>query len=159
MPAVKKPRKKSSEEESFRELANEEIALRGIEYANKKAAIKELEAQCKECRKPLEAYIDCEGRVLESGSKLAVLTHADVDVHLKKTLRTGKQLLPEAIDVLRENGFDECIEEIPTVREDVVERLYFEGKISDELLKALYQDKPSYAFSVEIKNRMSDAPE
>ena len=154
MPAVKKPKKKS-----FEELSNEEIALRGIEYANKKGAIKELEAQCKECRKPLEAYVDSEGRVLESGSKLAVLTHADVDVHLKKTLRVGKELLPEAIDVLRKNGLDECIEEIPTVREDVIERLYSEGKISNDLLKAIYQDKSTYAFSVEIKNRMKDAPE
>ena len=152
MPAVRKKK-------SFEELSNEEIALRGIEYANKKDAIKELEAQCKECRKPLEAYIDSEGRVLESGSKLAVLTHADVDVHLKKTLRVGKQLLPEAIDILRENGFDECIEEIPTVREDVIERLYSEGKISDDFLKSIYQDKSTYAFSVEIKNRMGDAPE
>lgn len=154
MPEVRKPKKKS-----FEELSNEEIALRGIEYANKKDVIKELEAQCKECRKPLEAYIDSEGRVLESGSKLAVIPHADVDVHLKKTLRVGKQLLPEAIDVLRENGFDECIEEIPTVREDVIERLYSEGKISDELLKTIYQGKSTYAFSVEIKNRMTDAPE
>lgn len=154
MPEVRKPKKKS-----FEELSNEEIALRGIEYANKKDAIKELEAQCKECRKPLEAYIDSEGRVLESGSKLAVIPHADVDVHLKKTLRVGKQLLPEAIDVLRENGLDECIEEIPTVREDVIERLYSEGKISDELLKTIYQGKSTYAFSVEIKNRMTDAPE
>lgn len=154
MPGARKPKKKS-----FEELSNEEIALRGIEYANKKDAIKELEAQCKECRKPLEAYIDSEGRVLESGSKLAVIPHADVDVHLKKTLRVGKQLLPEAIDVLRENGLDECIEEIPTVREDVIERLYSEGKISDELLKTIYQSKSTYAFSVEIKNRMTDAPE
>ena len=154
MPEVRKPKKKS-----FDELSNEEIALRGIEYANKKDAIKELEAQCKECRKPLEAYIDSEGRVLESGSKLAVIPHADVDVHLKKTLRVGKQLLPEAIDVLRENGLDECIEESPTVREDVIERLYSEGKISDELLKTIYQSKSTYAFSVEIKNRMTDAPE
>ena len=144
---------------SYAELSNEEIALRGIEYANKKEAIKELENQCKECRKPLEAYIDSAGRVLESGSKLAVLTHADVDVHLKKTLRVGKQLLPEAIDVLRENGLDECIEEIPTVREDVIERLYSEGKISDDLLTKIYQDKSTYAFSVELKRRMSDAPE
>lgn len=154
MPAVKKPRKKS-----FEELSNEEIALRGIEYANKKDAIKELEAQCKECRKPLEAYVDSAGRVLESGSKLAVLTHADVDVHLKKTLRVGKQLLPEAIDILRAYKLDECIEEVPIVREDVIERLYSEGKISDELLKSIYQDKSTYAFSVEIKNRMGDAPE
>lgn len=152
MPAARKKK-------SFEELSNEEIALRGIEYANKKDAIKELEAQCKECRKPLEAYIDSEGRVLESGSKLAVLTHADVDVHLKKTLRVGTQLLPEAIDILRENGLDECIEEIPTVREDVIERLFFEGKIPDELFKRIYQDKSIYSFSVEIRNRMSDAPE
>ena len=154
MSAAKRIKKKS-----FEELSNEEIALRGIEYANKKDVIKELEAQCKEYRKPLEAYIDSEGRVLESGSKLAVLTHADVEVHLKKTLRVGKQLLPEAIDVLRENGLDECIEEIPIVREDVIERLYSEGKISDGLLKTIYQDKSTYAFSVEIKNRMGDAPE
>lgn len=154
MSAAKRIKKKS-----FEELSNEEIALRGIEYANKKDVIKELEAQCKEYRKPLEAYIDSEGRVLESGSKLAVLTHADVEVHLKKTLRVGKQLLPEAIDVLRENGLDECIEEIPIVREDVIERLYSEGKISDGLLKTIYQDKSTYAFSVGIKNRMGDAPE
>lgn len=154
MPKIKKPRKRL-----YEDLSNEEIALRGIEYANKKEAIKELEAQCKECRKPLESYIDSNGKILESGSKLAVLTHADVDVYLKKILRVGKQLLPEAIDVLRENGFDECIEEIPTIREDVIERLYFEGKISDDLLKLIYQDKSTYAFSVEIKNRMGDAPE
>lgn len=152
MPAVKKRK-------SFEELSNEEIALRGIEYANKKDAIKELEAQCKECRKPLEEYVDSDGRVLESGSKLAVLSHADVDVHLKKTLRVGKQLLPEAIEVLRENGFEECIEEVPMVREDVVERLYSEGKISDEVLTKIYQEKSTYAFSVELKSRMCDAPE
>lgn len=151
MPAVKR--------KSFEELSNDEIALRGIEYVNKKDAIKELETQCKECRKPLEAYVDSSGRTLESGSKLAVISHADVDVHLKKTLRVGKQLLPEAIDVLRENGLDECIEEIPTVREDIVERLYSEGKISDELLTKIFQEKSTYAFSVELKSRMCDAPE
>lgn len=148
-----------TKKKSFEDLSNEDIALRGIDYFNKKDAIKELEAQCKVCRKPLEAYIDSSGKVLESGSKLAVVSHADVDVYLKKTLRVGKQLLPEAIDILRAYKLDECIEEIPTVREDVVERLYSEGKISDELLKKIYQDKSTYAFSVELKSRMSDAPE
>lgn len=154
MPAAKKLGKKS-----FDELSNEELALRGIEYVNKKDAIKELEAQCKDHRKPLEAYIESSGKVLASGSKLAVLSHADVDVYLRKTLRVGKQLLPEAIDVLRENGLDECIEEVPIVREDVVERLYSEGKISDKLLTKIYQDKSTYAFSVELKSKMCDAPE
>ena len=153
------PNPKKLGTKSLAEFSNEEIALHGIEYVNKKDAIKELESQCKECRKPLEAYIDSEGRVLANGSKLAVLTHADVDIHLKKTLRVSKLLLPEAIDVLRENGLDECIEEVPTVREDIIERLYLEGKISDEVLRTIYKDKSTYAFSVEIKNRMCDAPE
>lgn len=149
----------SKKKKSFEELSNEEIALRGIEYAHKKEAIKELESQCKECRKPLEAYIDSNGRTLESGSKLAVISHADVDVYLKKTLRAGKVLLPEAIDVLRENGLEECIEEVPTIREDVLENMYLNGKVTDDILKKVYQEKSSYAFSVELKERFSDAPE
>lgn len=141
-------------------ISGEDIALHAIEYVNKKELIKELEAQCKEYRKPLEAYVDSEGRTLESGSKLAVLTYADVDVHLKKTFRAGHKLLPEAIDILRENGlYDKCVEEVPIVSEYAVERLYAEGKISDELLNSLYEDKSTYAFSVELKSRIPDEPE
>ena len=148
------PKKKS-----YAELSNEDLALRGIEYVNKKNAIKELENQCKECRKPLEEAIKSGGRTLESGSKLLVLPHADVDVHLKQTLRVGKVLLPEAIDVLRENGLDECIEEVPYVREDVLESMYAAGKVSLEILKKIYRNKESFAFSVEVKDRMKDSPE
>lgn len=148
------PRKKS-----YDELSNEDLALKGIEYVNKKNAIKELDTQCKECRKPLEAAIVSSGKVLASGSRLLVLPHADVDVHLKQTLRVGKVLLPEAIDVLKECGLEECIEEVPTIREDVLESLYAAGKVTDETLKRIYASKESYAFSVELKERMSDSPE
>ena len=148
------PKKKS-----YEDLSNEELALKGIDYANKKTAIKELEAQCKECRKPLEAAIATSGRVTESGSRLLVLPHADVEVHLKQTLRVGKVLLPEAIDVLKENGLEECIEEVPTIREDVIENLYNAGKISDEVLAHIYKSKETYAFSVELKDKMGDSPE
>lgn len=144
------PAKKSK---SFEELSNDDIALRGIEYANKKDAIKELEKQCKECRVPLEGYIDANGKKLINGSLYAVVSHADVDVHLKKTLRTGKVLLPEAIEVLRANGLDECIENVPTVREDRIEYFYEKGKITDELLSKIYKDKSTYAFSVELTDR------
>lgn len=148
------PKKKS-----YSDLSNEDLALRGIDYVNKKSAIKELEAQCKECRKPLEEAIKESGRTLESGSRLLVLPHADVDVHLKQTLRVGKVLLPEAIDVLRENGLDECIEEVPYVREDVLENMYKAGKVTTDVLKRIYQSKESFAFSVEVKERMKDSPE
>ena len=143
----------------FGEVSNEEIALKGIEYFNKKDAQKELDKQCKELRKPLETYIATSGKTLESGSVLAVVSHADVDVHLKKTLRISKVLLPEAFDVLKECGCEECIENVPTIREDVLERLYSEGKIIEENLNRIYELKKSYAFSVELKDRMPDAPE
>lgn len=137
-------------------VSNEDIALLGITYVNKKDAIKELEAQCKECRKPLEDYIETSGRVLDSGSKLAVVSHADVDVHLKKTLRVTKALTPEAVDVLSEAGLDECIEQVPVVREDILESLYMAGKVPDEVLKKVYVGKSNYAFSVEIKEKFHE---
>lgn len=143
----------------FSELSNEQIALKGIEYANKKDATKELDKQCKELRKPLEEYLAANGKELASGSILAVVSHADVDVHLKKTLRVSKVLLPEAFDVLTECGCSECIENVPTIREDVLERIIGEGKINEENLKKIYGLTKSYAFSVELKDRMPDAPE
>lgn len=150
---------KESTKKSFEELSNEELALKGIEYVNKKEVIKELDLQCKECRKPLEEAISSCGRTLESGSRLLVIPHADIDVHLKQTLRVGKVLLPEAMDVLTKNGLSECIENVPTIREDVLERMYLDGKVSDEILKKLYVEKSTYAFSVELKERFGDAPE
>lgn len=135
-------------------LDNEQLALQGIEFYNKKAAIKELEGQCKTIRQPLEDAVMSGGRETDKGSKVLVIPFADKDIHLKETLRVGKILLPEAIDVLKENGLEECIENVPTVREDVLERLYDAGKVSDEVLKKIYAEKSSYAFSVDVKDRM-----
>lgn len=136
---------------ALEELSNEQLALQGIDFVNKKQAMKELDNQCKEIRKPLEKAAMESGRTLESGSKVLVLPYADKDVHIKETLRVGKVLLPEAMDVLRENGLEECIEEVPTIREDVLERLYEEGKVSDEVLQKIYAEKSSWAFSVDLK--------
>lgn len=135
-------------------LDNEQLALQGLEFYNKKATIKELEGQCKTIRQPLEDAVMSGGRETDKGSKVLVIPFADKDVHLKETLRVGKILLPEAIDVLKENGLEECIENVPTVREDVLERLYDAGKVSDEVLKKIYAEKSSYAFSVDVKDRM-----
>lgn len=137
-------------------LSTENVSLYGIDYAKTKEQIKSLEGHCKEIRKPLEEYLDVYGHTLDNGSILAVVVHGDKDVCLRKTFRAGKVLLPEAEDVLRENGLDECIEMVPTIREDVIERLYDEGRISDELLQQLYKEKPSYAFSVDIKKHYNE---
>lgn len=137
-------------------LSNEQLALQGLDFANKKAAIKELDAQCKEIRKPLEQAVMSSGKETSSGSKLLILPYADKDVHLKETLRVGKVLLPEAMDVLKANGLEECIENVPTIREDVLERLYEEGRVSDEILTKIYSEKSSYAFSVDIKPHFNE---
>lgn len=134
-------------------ISNEELALCGMEFYNKKLAIKELETQCKEIRTPLEDAVKTSGAETDKGSKILVLPLADKEVHLKETLRVGKTLLPEAIDVLKENGLEECIENVPTIREDVLERLYDTGKVSDEVLTKVYATKASFAFSVDVKDR------
>lgn len=135
---------------------NDTIALQGIDYFNKKEQIKLLDKDCKVLRGPLEDYLDTNGKTLESGHKVSVIPYADAVVTLKKTLRSGKVLLPEAIDVLTKNGLGECIENIPTVREDRIEALYNAGKISDEILKQIYTNKDTYAFSVDVKQKFSD---
>ena len=139
---------------SVGEQTPEQIALLGIQYDNLKSQIKAMDNECKNLRKPLESYLDANGKTLESGSRLVVVNHADVDVHLKQTLRVGKVLLPEAEDVLRKNHLEECLETTTIVREDVIERLYSEGKISDKVLAQLYAEKPSFAFSVDVKKHL-----
>lgn len=139
-------------------VSEEDLALMGMDYVSKKATIKSIETHLKEIRVPLEEHVDKSGRETAAGSKISVLSYADKEIHIKKTLRVGKVLLPEALNLLRENHLEECIEDVPTVREDIVERLYDEGKISADLLKKIYVEKPTYAFSVEVKNAMEYAP-
>lgn len=146
---VKKPK--------IADLSNEDIALHGLSYVQKKEAIKTLEGQCKEERVLLEDYAKRMGKpVGSSGSTVAVVEHADVAVHLKETARTSAVLLPEALDILKKEGYKECIEKVEIVREDIVEKLHRAGKISDELLSQIYGFKTSHAFSVEVKKRFVD---
>lgn len=139
--------------------SEEDLALLGIEYLKLKSSIKELESKCSDARKPLESYVKEFGCTVKGGSLLKVLPYADKEVHLKETLRTSKVLLPEAIDVLNEEGLEECIENVPVIREDVLERLYADGKVSDEVMQKLFALKKTFAFSVELKDKMPYAPE
>lgn len=136
---------------------NEEVALTGIYYYNKKAAIKKLEGELKKDRVILESYIDSCGVETTSGSVLAVLPYADKEVTLKNTLRVSKVLLPEAIDVLTKNGLSACVETVSVVREDVLEALYLSGKVTPEVLQKVYTEKSSYAFSVDVKDAKDHA--
>lgn len=130
-----------------------DLALTALDYSAKKEQIKTIESECRKLRTPLETYVKQHGKTAASGSLYAVLPYADKDVVIKETLRVSKVMLPEAIDVLKANGYGECIEMVPIVREDVLACMYEDGKIPDELLAKLYEPKSTYAFSVEVKKR------
>ena len=140
-------------------LSSEEVALLGIQFDKNKSAIKELESNNKKIREPLEAYLQENGTVPdeESGHRVCIISHADVDVTLKYTHRVSQVLQPDAMDTLRKHKLDEAIETVEVIREDVIERLYEEGKISDELLRSLYVPKESDAFSVSVKGKFNEA--
>lgn len=141
---------KKEKKNSFNE---EELALMAIGYVKNKESIKAIEAQNKEYRVPVEEFAIANGKKLPTGSTLTVLSHADVNVHLKRTLKVSQVLLPEASDVLKENHLEECIETVEIIREDALERLYDAGKIPPEVLQKLYAHKESWAFSIELKKK------
>jgi hypothetical protein len=129
----------------------EDAAVAGLAYVAKKEQIKALENECKKLRPDLEGFVEANGQVQESGTQVAVLNHAGMDVTLKRVYRESQTLVPDAEDILRANGLEEAIETVTVVREDVIERLYDDNKISDDLLRSLYTSKSSYAFSAEAK--------
>lgn len=131
----------------------EEIALLGIGYVTKKDEEKKIKAELTKLRKPLEEWMDAHEQTTDSGSKLCVLSHAGTMVNLKRTLRTSKELVPEAEDILREEGLDYCLETVTLVREDRIEAMYNAGKITDEQLQKLYIPKENFAFSVALTKK------
>lgn len=133
----------------------ETIALQAIEFDTCKKESKKYSDHCNELKAPLEQYVDAYCHVTPKGHKVVELTHADMDITLTKTLRTSAVFVPEAIDILKKHKLTECIEKVEVVRDDIVQRMYEEGKISDELLSQLCQTKENYAFSVSVKPRKS----
>lgn len=150
---TKLPEVIDKEQEAKKLKASEEIALKAISFFQKKDAIKTLGKQCKELRVPLEEFMGEFGKTLPNGSILCVIPHADVEAHLKNTLRVGKVLQTDAEAVIRKNKLAECLETVTIIREDVLEGMYKAGKVSDDVLSKIYASKETYAFSVDVKER------
>ena len=150
MPKVKK--------NSLDELTEEKVALLGIDYVAKKDLEKRLKAELTDVRKPLESWMDANQSEIDGGSKLCILSHAGTNVNLKRTLRSSLELVPEAEDILKAEGLNDCLEEITLIREDRIEAMFKAGKITDEQLKKIYRSKDSFAFSVKLTKK-SDIPE
>ena len=136
-------------------LNSEQTALCGFSYVNKKEQVSQLNKEIKELRVPLEQYMDANEKEISGGSKVYILPHADMEVVLKRTLRSSAELLPNATDILRENGLTDCLESVVIVREDRLQAMYEAGKVPDEIMKKVYASKDSYAFSVSLQKKPS----
>ena len=133
------------------------IELLAIKFDRNKKTIKSLEEENKALRVPLEEHLSNRGEVLEgSGHRVCLLEHAGAQITLKYTHKVTAVLQPDAIDILKKHGHKEAIELVETVREDVIERLYQEGKITDAEMKELYVSKASDAFSVTVKDKFKE---
>lgn len=138
------------------EVFEQDLPIIGMAYVKTKDEIKDLEKRCKEYREPLEKALLESGRETATGNKILVLEHGDTDVVVKHTLRVTKVLRAEAFDVLRELGHEECIENVPTIREDMIEKLFTAGEISQDDLARIYAPKETNAFSVSLKKTSID---
>lgn len=137
-------------------LTTEQIALAGINYVSLKDKEKELKEAQKKIRVPLEDFLNKNGRETASGSLVSEVSYADKVVTMTNTLRVSKILLPEAMDILKTSGLEDCIEYAPVIREDVLEVKVQNGEISADILRSIYQLKESYAFSVSLKDKFNE---
>ena len=142
------PKKKETDAPNTPLSLEETTALQGIRYCDLKGNIKRFEDEVKKLRAPLERFLEDHGE----NNKVCV-SHADVDVILKHTVRVSKVLKDDAIDVLRSKGLSSCIRTIEIVDEGAIEGLYAAGKLTDSDIKEIYDAKVSKAFSVEVKNQ------
>jgi hypothetical protein len=138
-------------------LNNEQMALLGIEYVELKKKVKVLNEQISKNRVPLKEYVSRVGTELPNGSKLARITHADVDVNIKQTARNGRAILPGALDVLKELGlYDDLVTMMPVIDEAKLEALYKSGAISPENLLRICEPTVTMAFSVALTKHVED---
>lgn len=131
----------------------QDVALLGVNYIALKQEQKRLDDEAKAIRPVLENYLEQNLSEDSKGHQFAVVMHADKEVILQKTLRVGSVLRAEALDVLKELNLHECIETVEVVREDVVEQLHAQGKITDKQLSRIFAMKKNYAFSVKLNDK------
>ena len=135
------------------QVSQEELPLYALKYDANKKVIKDIEAENKKTRIPLEEYAKKFGLVQESGSIVAELTHADKTILLKETIRASKVLTAQAADILKAGKFTDCFETIEIIREDILEQMILNEQIPIEDVQRIYELKTSYAFSVDIEDR------
>lgn len=149
------PRKPKIEKSS--EHKQEEIALTALDYVNKKRSISLLEKDIKKIRPTLETYMDKNEVELPNGGKMCVIPYVDVEIQLKRGLRTSAKLTDDAMDIIEELGIvEDVIEMQAVINESVLKEMISTGEISEADALRLYEVKKSYAFTVDTTDKFDE---
>ena len=147
----------STKIEKSSEHRQEEIALRALEYVNKKRTISILDKDCKEIRVSLESFMDKNEVELPTGSKECLIPYVDVEIHLKRSMRNSVTLSDKAMDIIKELGIEKDVVETKSViNEEALKNLITMGIVSEADALRLFDRKVTYAFSVDTSDKFDE---
>ena len=82
-------------------------------------------------------------------------THLGKAVDIVHSSRKRTSFIPEVEEVLKDNlneeDFNDIVETVTVIREDLLEQKILEGKITSELLDRITEIKETFALSVKVK--------
>lgn len=107
-----------------------------------------------EIKKRLTSIIDENGKYDERGHiSLDIEDEVSGVASIVKQRKVSKNLdMQVAEDLLTKRGIkDACIEMVPTLNESAIMAAFYEGKLSEEDIDAMFPEKVTYAFTLKNK--------
>lgn len=130
---------------------NIELYAKAAEFVKLKSDVERATKRLDELKKDLRLLVE-PSTPDSSGHKLLVLKNGTNAIELKQTLRITTTIRPDALTVLKENGYDKAVELVEVVRNDVLELMVTDGEIPEDLYEELFSKKENYAFTAKVTN-------
>lgn len=126
------------------------------QYLSLKDEVDLLSKRQSELKKRLSDAVDSAGETDDRGHiTLNVEDDIKGDVKLTRQKRVSKTLdLQVAEEILTKRGIkDACIKMIPTLDEAAIMAAFYEDRLTEEDIDAMFPAKTSYAFLVDVQNK------
>jgi hypothetical protein len=134
-------------------MEQEELKRNLRQYIALKGEIKLLGGRESELKARLTKVLD-DVEPNENGHRVLKVEDSDTgEVTMTRQRRVSKTLdIDKAAEILDAKGIkEECIKLIPTLDEDAIMTAFYNGKITEEDIDAMFPTKVSYAFLVDNK--------
>lgn len=122
-----------------------------LEYKSIDDEIKALTKRKDALKESLKEQLTRFGKTDINGSVIYEAEFAGKRVEARNTARTSASLVGDALDILKRKELTEYIEMVEIVRTDILDADIAASRISDAVVKELYESKTTYAFSVKVK--------